>query len=484
MVEQQDNSGFDETPPARRASHRLYRAAKFGLAALTWGSLFWIWLFTSIMMILGYPLLFEGSPKGPPSLDPLEVIFGLCLAITLLLITIGRRLSMIVTWLSNRKDQHNTGSDTAPAIAADSLSPPPTRSPKWVRLITPGVLFLVWGVLLFIHEAMNNNSLDAVTFGLAWYFIAYVPYWWLFRVPFTWARWNSRVLSRAKTTPWFAVVIAFVAWPAAVGSAYLTFAPDEEWEQSDGPQQIDELITRGASKWAILLNKVKDSPTTTRVATEFLDSVRQSQSSSNTRDSRIAGAISGRVPPRFADPSGFQNCTGGIGVAACMECLDTNEQKRILKKQGYRIPDDELLGLIVDALIDVCLRYGDDPNRYNLAATLTAVAKNKVLDYLKTGANRFMSCEYRDDQALEWCWSADYPTDYVRFQNEKRLFHRLLCELDDREKEILFLRVAHDWDYQDIANRFGISSDQAKNITNNTIKKLRHLADSRKCNRL
>lgn len=431
-------------------------------------------------MVLSYPMMMDTPEFRALFAHQNTALIALTIAAILLLITVGNRAGSLLRWVEGRKTSEVAPESPNPNVDPGSAEAKPRFFSK-ESLVSPGALFLLLIFALFVRAVIEPKAPDSFSLALICYFFVYIPYWWLIRCPVTWIRWNYLVLKKARTHTWAAVMTTLLSWPLAAGIGYLTVVTVTADVDEQGAREWNEWVSEASHKWAVILDKVRD----TRATKELSRAVHEALSPTSSGDFQVSGISaknSGHSVTQLAigDPI---RCPGGIGVQACMECLNPHTQEKVLKARGYRIPDDEFLGLAVDALIDVCVKYGDDTSRQNLEATFSKTATNKVLDYLKTGSRRFLHCEFTEEVDHRACWQDQDPTDYMQYKREERIVHGLLCELDENEIGALLHRVVLDWDYAEIAVKFGLTLNQAKDLTNNTIKKLKARANMKKCRR-
>ena len=115
-----------------------------------------------------------------------------------------------------------------------------------------------------------------------------------------------------------------------------------------------------------------------------------------------------------------------------------------------------------------CINEGKEPDDViqNLfTAYLRKALDNTKRDYILKCDKYRCSTETVDFQSREWDAMVNMPvfcTEIYDLENGDELLAEALCDLNERDREILYARVFFGKDYKSIAKRLGISVSNAR----------------------
>lgn len=142
---------------------------------------------------------------------------------------------------------------------------------------------------------------------------------------------------------------------------------------------------------------------------------------------------------------------------------------RVRRSHPY-LPEDELKDLVVDTMLEVCL--AEDRVRF---ASLRAIFLNKLdLRAIDRSRRERKSC-----QVLAEYQSCQLTTDSSMRDPELDALHDVLCGLKDNERPILLLRAVMGFRFRDIGEALKISEAKAREIFNNTRRRLKRQLEER-----
>jgi RNA polymerase sigma factor (sigma-70 family) len=155
-------------------------------------------------------------------------------------------------------------------------------------------------------------------------------------------------------------------------------------------------------------------------------------------------------------------------VNECLALL-AGEQAQVcatLKRQ-LGLSEDDAHDVVLDTMLKLCTRHAEQ--RYgNLGGLLTVAAKNRAKDY-----RRKRRTECGVDTEIPSCAA---PTDdNARLASEMDTLNQAFCSLDKLARNAIDMHYIDERPYLEVGPALGLTPDQAKDVANNGIKKMRAL---------